>query len=134
MDDERSRQKLLNNVKIGILSNKLKVYDYGEAHRKMQERTFSYPYFPCTFVNWDNSPRRGKNGIIIHNSSPLKFQYYLEKSFDKLNGMQFDESKNFAFINAWNEWAEGNYLEPDKRYGLKYLQAVKDALTKFQEL
>jgi lipopolysaccharide biosynthesis protein len=132
MDDRQMFKKLVNNLKMGIPSARLKVYDYDDAHRRMQDRSFSYPYFPCTFVNWDNSPRRGKNGIIIRNSTPDKFQYYLERSFAKLKEMNLPDSENFAFINAWNEWAEGNYLEPDKQFKSSYLIAVKKALENFE--
>ncbi len=131
LNDECSFKKLKNNFKNGVLSSKLKVYDYEYAHKLMLERNFSYPYFPCTFVNWDNTPRRGKNGIIIHNSSPIKFQHFLEIHIQKLKEMNFSTEENFIFINAWNEWAEGNYLEPNDRNGLSYLQAVKSAIQKY---
>ena len=77
------------------------------------------------FVDWDNSPRKGKESFIVTGASPEKFEKYLKAQIKK------DYKTNqtgFIFINAWNEWAEGAYLEPDKKNGFKYLKAVKNAL------
>ena len=130
-NDGKSIRKFFNNLKYGIINCKLKIYNYEFAHKKMMDIKYKYKYFPCTFVNWDNTPRRSENGIIIQNSSPEKFRYFLEKNIEKLNSMDFGPDENFIFINAWNEWAEGNYLEPDVKNGLSYLEAVKKAITKF---
>lgn len=131
LSDRISLRKLLNNMKFGILSSRLKIYDYSMAHDRMINTKLPYPYFPCTFVNWDNSPRRGRNGIIIHNSSPEKFGFYFHQSINRLKEMNFSEEENLVFINAWNEWAEGNYLEPNDKYKSLYLEALKSAITSF---
>jgi hypothetical protein len=126
MDDERRFSKLINNLRLGILSNKLKVYDYAYAKQKMMSRSFQYPYFPCSFVNFDNSARRNKNGIIIKNGNPELFKKYLIENINKLKSMNFSSDEYIFFINAWNEWAEGNYLEPDVKNGLGYLRAINE--------
>ena len=87
-----------------------------------------YPYFPCSFVNWDNSPRRGKNGIIIKNANPELFKTYLLYSIKKFKNMNFSEEENLVFINAWNEWAEGNHLEPDSVNGFGFLKSLKEVI------
>jgi lipopolysaccharide biosynthesis protein len=133
LNDRMSIRKFCNNLKYRIFSSRLKIYDYSYAHDKMAEVRLPYPYFPCTFVNWDNTPRRGRDGIIIHNSSPGKFEYYLYNSFKKLEEMNFGREENFVFINAWNEWAEGNYLEPNTKFRCVYLEAVRSALRKFED-
>ena len=82
-----------------------------------------FPLYPCIFVGWDNTPRRGKNGIMIINSDPETFELGLLDIVRSVLDKPHDE--RLIFINAWNEWAEGNHLEPDLRYGVEYLEAVK---------
>ena len=77
--------------------------------------------FPGAFVDWDNTARRNKNSTIIIKSSPEKFGKYL-KTLLKTT------SQDFVFINAWNEWAEGTYLEPDQKYKFSYLEQLQKAL------
>ena len=74
------------------------------------------------FPGWDNTPRRGVRGLIIEGSSPEKFEKYLKEQYKK----SIENNKPFLFINAWNEWGEGAFLEPDKKYRYKYLEAVRN--------
>lgn len=73
------------------------------------------------FVDWDNSPRRGKDGTIFNNVSVDIFEKYLSKQFIKVR----QNNCPFVFINAWNEWAEGTYLEPDTHNEYSYLEIIK---------
>ena len=74
------------------------------------------------FTGWDNTARRGKNSIVYDGSTPERFEQYLTAQIMKsIRAGQ----EGIVFINAWNEWAEGAHLEPDERYGLKYLEALK---------
>ena len=76
---------------------------------------------------WDNTARRNFRGIIYHNSSPQSYKLWLS---DVINRIEKHESfdSNLVFINAWNEWGEGAYLEPDHYYGYAYLNATREAL------
>ncbi|MDP1622340.1 MAG: glycoside hydrolase family 99-like domain-containing protein [Bacteroidales bacterium] len=130
LEDKRLLAKFVNNLSQGIISNKLKIYNYSTAKEQMGSREFPYPCFPCSFVNWDNSPRRNNNGIIIKNSTPQLFAKYLQASIEKFKTMDLCEEENLVMINAWNEWAEGNYLEPDERWGYSYLEAMRDVIKK----
>jgi SAM-dependent methyltransferase len=76
------------------------------------------------FVGWDSTPRRGENGIILMNNTPENFANSFESATRYLDSSKFDGEK-VVFINAWNEWAEGNYLEPDSLNGKKYLEFLK---------
>ena len=76
-------------------------------------------------TDYDDTPRRGKNGIVLQNYSIDKFYENLCKLYKKSISM----GNEFLFINAWNEWGEGMYLEPDNKMGYKYLEAVKQAQT-----
>lgn len=86
----------------------------------------NYKLFRCVTPSWDNTARRGDNGIIVHGSSPGLYQYWLHNT--ALTFKPFSEEENFIFINAMNEWAEGNHLEPCIKYGKAYLEATKKAL------
>lgn len=73
------------------------------------------------FTGWDNSARKDESGFIIRNSTPDKFERYLRKQVKK----SFERGNEYLFINAWNEWSEGAYLEPDDKYGYSYLKSVR---------
>ena len=93
-----------------------------------------YTRYRGVFPAWDNCARRQKlgGGTIIHASSPAKYQRFLEAVIEKTRA-EFQEEDRLIFINAWNEWGEGCHLEPDKKYGYKYLRATRSALRKFGE-
>jgi GT2 family glycosyltransferase/glycosyltransferase involved in cell wall biosynthesis/SAM-dependent methyltransferase len=81
---------------------------------------------PGIMLSWDNSARRPANGEIIHGSTPALFRQWLTHCFSRAQENPADE--RFVFINAWNEWAEGTYLEPDRRFGYAYLNACADVV------
>lgn len=103
------------------------IFDYSEiADDMLRRKKPCYKFFPCVIPAWDNSARRKKNAIIIKDSTPKAYYKWLKASIEKFNTPIEDE--NIIFINAWNEWAESAYLEPDKKYGGAYLEATKRAL------
>lgn len=81
--------------------------------------------YPCVCPSWDNSARK-KEAIIFTHSSPKVFYKWIKGKLNKFTPYSKDE--NFLFINAWNEWAEGNHLEPCQKWGKGYLNALKKAL------
>ncbi len=113
MMDSPSESRRYRDAKLGVESDTLKLYDYEEAVVSMlgNRRSYSHSVYPSIFVGWDNVPRRGEHGIIIVNSSPAVFGRHLAHLANEVQ--QHPEDERFVFINAWNEWAEGNYLEPD---------------------
>lgn len=78
--------------------------------------------YPCVIPNWDNTPRSGRNGTVLHGSTPDLFRKHLRKALQQVNNIPSD--RRFVFIKSWNEWAEGNHLEPDLQFGHQYLQVV----------
>lgn len=82
--------------------------------------------FPSILPNWDHTPRTGKKGIVLYGSSPELFSQYLRKKLGLIENKPSD--KKFLLIKSWNEWAEGNYLEPDLKYGKRYLEALKNVI------
>lgn len=75
---------------------------------------------------WDNTARRGKRAHIIYNASPEKYETWLRAMLEQARN-NHSTPDNLIFINAWNEWAEGNHLEPDDKYGYAYLEATRRA-------
>lgn len=126
LDDRRKLSKLIRNLKFGMIDSKLKIYDESQARYLMESQDREFPTYPCVFVSWDNSPRRGQDGIIMTNSSPAIFESALSKRVNSILDKPFDD--RLIFINAWNEWAEGNYLEPDLKYGTEYLDVVRQVM------
>lgn len=115
----------LSNLRRGIVSSHIYVCDYGEALRKML-RDVPWQAHKMIFPGWDNTPRAGKNGIVMLGSSPDRFyKGLLEMS--KWTLAHLADDRRIVFLNAWNEWAEGNHLEPDLRFGTGYLEAVRKA-------
>jgi hypothetical protein len=82
--------------------------------------------YPCVFSNWDNTPRRGSKGLVLLGARPAMFAEYLERAVRHVEHRQ-DEDR-LIFIKSWNEWAEGNYLEPDLASGRTLLVATRDVL------
>ncbi len=123
MVDEGTWSKFKRNLEFGVRSRTLKIYDYADAQDRMMRLRRQFPTIPCVMVGWDNTPRRGKNGIIVTNTSPETFEKVLEGVVASLQNEPFEE--RLVFVNAWNEWAEGNHLEPDLKFGHAFLEAVR---------
>ena len=83
--------------------------------------------YPCLCPNWDNTPRSGNRGFVLHNSTPELFRSHVSQAIKMTEGVPTEH--RLLFIKSWNEWAEGNYLEPDLRFGHGYLKALRDELS-----
>ncbi|MEZ4913362.1 MAG: glycoside hydrolase family 99-like domain-containing protein [Chitinophagales bacterium] len=106
-----------------------RLYDYQEMISAIQQLPpVDFKRFPGIFPSWDNTARRKVNALIFKDASP----YIYEKWFKTIvaNFTPYSEEENFIFINAWNEWAEGNHLEPCQKWGRAYLEATQNALLK----
>jgi hypothetical protein len=89
----------------------------------MRAQVRDYATHPCVMVSWDNTPRRGEDGIVFINSTPETFERHLQEASQTLSNDHPEQ--RLLFVNAWNEWAEGNYLEPDLRYGVQWLESLR---------
>ncbi len=85
-----------------------------------------YKLYRSVTPAWDNTPRKGEKGVVALGSSPDLYEYWLKEMVSTFT--PFSKEENFIFINAMNEWAEGNHLEPCVKYGKAYLEATKRAL------
>ena len=100
-------------------------YDDAAARFATREHP-GYPRFRTVMPGWDNTPRRQDGSFILETPTPGVFQAWLEAAIAETQ-RDFCGDERLVFVNAWNEWGEGAYLEPDKRFGHAYLQAVKNA-------
>lgn len=78
---------------------------------------------PCVAPNWDHSPRSGKNSMILTGSTPKLFGKIFKEALETVQNK--NPENRLVLIKSWNEWGEGNYLEPDNRFGKQYLEEVK---------
>ena len=87
-----------------------------------------YEWHPCLVHAWDNTPRSGKNGVVLIGASPEQFARLVDTAVDLVSSKE--PGRRLVFLKSWNEWAEGNHLEPDQRDGRKYLDVLRDTLTR----
>lgn len=85
-----------------------------------------YKRYPCVMPSWDNSSRKKGNFLAFKKSTPFLYYKWLKHVVD--NFIPFSKEENLIFINAWNEWAEGDHLEPDQKWGRAYLEMTKKAV------
>lgn len=122
-NDKKGLWKRFRNLRKGIINANPNVYDYHEAIDYMEMARCNFSSIPSVFVGWDNTARRGQKSIVVRNGSSKRFEQYLADTIKKAEPVN-SEGK-MVFINAWNEWAEGNHLEPDEKFGKAFLEAVK---------
>lgn len=103
------------------------VFDYAQLVEKaLAKPPPPYRRYPCVTPSWDNSPRRpAGGGWIFHDSTPDLYERWLT---EVAVGEAARQTPRLLFLNAWNEWAEGNHLEPDVHWGRGYLEATARAL------
>ena len=100
--------------------------DYDAVWQKIiSTKPASEKRLPGAFVGWDNTPRYGEKATIYTGDTPEKLEKYMTIQIKRAKEVYH---KDMLFMYAWNEWAEGGYLEPDERYGYGNLEAVKNAL------
>ena len=92
----------------------------------INDRISGIENFPCVIPNWDNTPRNGLNGLVLHQSTPEGFRKQVRRAVDRMRDVSSEH--RIVFIKSWNEWAEGNHLEPDLRFGLGYLEVLHEEL------
>ena len=102
-------------------------FDYREAIKYMViDDCKNNGVIPCIAPNWDHSPRSGHDAIILKNSKPKYFKQIAKRAIDIVKDKPEDEQ--IVMIKSWNEWGEGNYMEPDLEFGHGYIQALREAI------
>ena len=104
------------------------MFSYDALVAQMRSRPKApFKRFRCVTPGWDNSPRRRKDALIFRDATPESYELWIRTvAQETLSTFQGDE--RILFVNAWNEWAEGNHLEPDRRWGRAYLEATARAV------
>lgn len=118
----RIRMKIMR-----ILFHRGQIIPYEQAARCFSgEEDCRIDCYPTLIPNWDHSPRSGRKGHILVNSTPAKFKKHALQTFRHVRNKP--QERRIVFLKSWNEWAEGNYMEPDLRFGRGYLEALKEAI------
>lgn len=105
----------------------LNIFQYKEMSEYLLPiSSFKGKMYPSVVPGWDNTARRGSNPtLVLNGNTPDAFKKWLQCIQEEF--IPYSEAENFIFINAWNEWAEGNHLEPCTQWGHGYLQAIKQS-------
>ena len=122
-DEEEEELRDFNQI---FKKNYFHTYD-NLVETMLSKKIPKYKWLRCVTPSWDNTPRRKEGAHVFLDSNPEKYKYWLKRIIDSTNNQLVGEEK-IVFINAWNEWAEGNHLEPDQKFGRGYLEATLSAL------
>lgn len=105
------------------------VYQYKDiVNTFLSNQSSDEDDYPVVVPNWDNTPRSGANGLVLQGATPELFRTHLRAAI--YISKKYAPERSFVFIKSWNEWAEGNYLEPDRRFGTKYLNVINEELSR----
>jgi lipopolysaccharide biosynthesis protein len=117
--------------RVGLTSDAFarhRVYDYETVvDRTLAKPLATYPCFPGVTPSWDNSARRARDAVILRNATPAAYERWLDAAFERA---RVQAPAPWVFINAWNEWAEGNVLEPTRDHGRGFLEANGRAVSR----
>lgn len=117
-----SGMSIINKMR-NILFHTPKILHYNDYMRYvLSHYSLKDNFHPCINPNFDHSPRSKERGVVICDHSPEKWELLCRKTFKICS--ERDGDSNLVFIKAWNEWGEGNYLEPDLRYGKQFIEAT----------
>ena len=98
----------------------------------IREEEPEYKLFRTSMLSWDNTARKQNNSHIFHGFSLLRYKQWLAALCSNVyRNNKYSKGEKLVFVNAWNEWAEGTHLEPDRKYGYGYLQATYDVISNF---
>ena len=102
-------------------------YPFDQLNSDLEEiARHARTHHPCVIPNWDNTPRSGKRGCVLTGATPAKFGLQVRNALRRLDDVPAGE--RVVFVKSWNEWAEGNHLEPDLRDGHAWLEALRDEI------
>ena len=108
-----------------VVFNRPRCYDYAKAMEEMIIPEDSYEnIFPTICPNFDHTPRSGTRGLVYTNNNPDTFYSHVKQILKVVSPKQ----NRMVFLKSWNEWGEGNYMEPDEKYGKGYIEAMRKAI------
>jgi len=108
------------------------IFNYEKLARYFSDKNDAREnWYPTIIPNWDHSPRSGRRGNIFINSNPVAFKKHVKQVLETVKEKKPDH--RIIFLKSWNEWAEGNYIEPDLKFGRGYLEALKSAIDELKQ-
>ena len=111
--------------RLPVIKDYRKIYKTFVAEEDKQE-----DMIPTIIPNWDHTPRSGRGGYVIKNSKPQYFRKHVNQVFNAIKNKS--QNRQIAFLKSWNEWGEGNYMEPDLKYGKQYLEVLKEEIAAYR--
>ena len=120
LGNQWNAQTAVNGGYVGMmLKHKLRKYLFCDWDKRENG-------YPQIIPNWDRSPRGGRRAVIYTGSTPELFKAHVNDALDIVKNKQPEH--RIIFLRSWNEWAEGNYMEPDLKFGHGYLDALRDLI------
>ncbi|WP_438319865.1 glycosyltransferase WbsX family protein [Edwardsiella tarda] len=117
-------RKVIDRIIIKLSQHNIRIprrYDYKKCIESINSHVKDNKEIPLVFPRWDSTIRHGKGGMYVHKSTPELFEYHLSICQKILKDRELKD--RILFVKSWNEWAEGNFIEPDNVYGDEYLRA-----------
>ncbi len=128
-----ARRKIIHYLDLPNGSNDkpIYLYSYEQAMKYfLHENIYKTELYPTVVAGWDNSPRSGERALILTGYTPELFRKHVRQTIDSVN----TNTNKIVFIKSWNEWAEGNYLEPESEYGTRFLDILRDEIEKYHSI
>ena len=115
-----------SRIKLYLFKKPAFCFEYKEAMPYLidEEIDSHENIIPGLVPNFDHSPRSKQFGFILHNSTPILFYHHCKQIFNLVS----KKNNKIVFLRSWNEWGEGNYMEPDIKYGRGYINALRKAI------
>ena len=122
----RLKYKLFSMMS-SLLRRPLHVYKYSDAIKYFVHELYKQKnIYPVLIPNWDASPRRGEGAYILDGSTPVHFKQHIKMVLNIVKEKPLGDQ--IIFLKSWNEWGEGNYMEPDLKYGKGYINVLRESL------
>ena len=130
--DLRRRWKELNvgyklrKLKPAVFNRPTRIRYADVVARALEDMPPGERFLPSVLPGWDNTPRSSHRGVVYEGETPALFRKYLEKAVGRV--ADYSPDHRIVFLKAWNEWAEGNYVEPDSVNGHAYLDVIRSVI------
>jgi len=133
----KSERKINTNSLLGKIKYHLthsirlkpEIVDYKDAIKWMDSELFEKDsIYPTLIPNWDHTPRSGVFGRVFNNCTPEIWKTHISNIFERIKNKPAE--KQIVFLKSWNEWGEGNYMEPDLKFGTKFIDALREEIDK----
>ncbi|MBU3938355.1 glycoside hydrolase family 99-like domain-containing protein [bacterium] len=126
--ENKINKKLINEEFTG------NIFDYAQVVQdQCNKENVDYKCYETLMLSWDNTARKQNYSNIFTNFSLDKYKEWLSNvALRTYKNIELQDEEKFIFINAWNEWAEGTHLEPDREYGYGYLEATHSILKNYE--